>query len=45
MYATGQGVNKNIPEALKWLKKAAAGEDKQAIQMLQMLGGEAIEST
>jgi TPR repeat protein len=39
MYATGQGVARNIPEAKKWLTRASEAGDKHAIRMLQMIEG------
>ena len=37
MYARGQGVQKNVDEALKWYRKAAAQGHQGARQALQRL--------
>ena len=39
MYATGQGVARNIPEATKWLTIASEAGDRHAIRMLHMIEG------
>jgi len=37
MYATGQGVARNLPEAKKWLERASQEGDKHAKEMLTLI--------